>query len=209
MPKYSLDLSGRVFGRLAVVFRTEERKCGSIVWECRCECGKVVHAKSTNLHLGLTRSCGCYQKDMQRKAVTRHGRARTPEYRAWADLKVRCTCQTNSRWDGYGGRGISVCERWLESFEAFFEDMGERPSSKHSIDRIDNNGNYEPSNCRWATWEEQYKSRSCNVFIEYKGETDTISGWSRRLGIHRNTLDKRIKNGIPIEEAFNRPVRRR
>lgn len=203
----SLELSGKRFTRLVAVSRTERRRRGLVVWECVCDCGEIVHVTSTNLNLGLTRSCGCYQKDMQREAITKHGRARTPEYRAWVDLKTRCTSSSNSRWEGYGGRGIKVCDRWLESFENFYADMGDRPSVKHSIDRIDNDGDYCPENCQWATPKEQYSNRSTNRYLTYQGRTLNVTEWSAEIGISREVLYNRLSKGWSEERALTTPLK--
>lgn len=119
---------------------------------------------------------------------------------------MRCTDNRYRHWDRYGGRGIKVCDRWV-SFDAFRDDMGKRPSRKHTIDRINNDGNYEPNNCRWASPSEQQSNRSNNRVLTCKGETMTICAWSRRLGIRNTTLNERLKRGWTVEKALMHPVR--
>lgn len=156
------DLTGQRFGRLvAISFHSKDQRRAA-KWLCRCDCGteKVIYANS--LRCGLTVSCGCFHKERvsittpQHK--TTHGLRHTPEYRIWHHMIQRCTNPNDHKFKDYGGRGISVCERW-QSVKNFYADMGPRPSPELSIDRIDNNGNYEPGNCRWATAYQQRHNR--------------------------------------------------
>lgn len=128
---------------------------------------------------------------------------RAKEYYAWDHMKARCLRPNNASYIRYGGRGIIICDRWLV-YENFLEDMGRAPSSKHSLDRIDNNGDYEPSNCRWATDQQQQENRSDNVYITHNGESLTLSRWSRRLGISKTTLSDRLKKNWPIYKVLQK-----
>lgn len=171
IPRKAQDLTRRRFGRLVVEGIVEVRayppppaKCRSthVVWLCKCDCGNITKVTSGRLRNGQTMSCGCLNAILTQHRSTTHGhggRNASPEYRSWCHLIDRCENPNSEDYANYGGRGIRVCERWRNSFEAFLEDMGERPSPKHSIDREDVNGHYEKSNCRWATASQQSRNR--------------------------------------------------
>lgn len=158
---------GEVFERLTVIKEVEGIQYGEKTrlhrqFECRCECGNITIVSMRNLRGGRTNSCGCYKKERQIETVTKHNQHTTPEYRAWVSMKQRCYNPNISHFKHYGGRGVSVCDRWLESFDNFYEDMGPKPSPSHSIDRIDNYkliDGYSKDNCRWATKSEQIQNR--------------------------------------------------
>jgi hypothetical protein len=137
-----------------------------------------------------------------------HGRSRTPEYCCWQAMIQRCINPHRRGYENYGGRGISVCDRWRTSFENFTADMGPRPPG-HSLDRIDNDGNYEPGNCRWATNTVQLRNRGNNRLVTFNGETLTISEWAEKLNVHKNTLTNRIDRGWSVDDAFTKPVQAR
>lgn len=145
-----LDISGVKFGRLKAVRYVRSLK-GQRVWACDCECGNKVEARVADLRKGNTRSCGCLQKERAASAQIKHGLSSIPEYAIWKAMRHRCESEGNPDWDNYGGRGITVCDRWSDSFEAFLEDMGSRPFPEAQLDRENNDGNYEPGNCRWVT----------------------------------------------------------
>lgn len=136
--------------------------------------------------------------------LTHQGPPPSPEYFIWHTMKTRCSSPGNKRYERYGGRGITVCERW-QTFDNFLADMGYRPSPKHSIDRINNDGNYEPGNCRWATWQEQAVNKSDTRLLTYKGETLPMAEWARRIGLPPNTLSYRIRHGWPVDKAIETP----
>lgn len=170
--RLSANLVGQRFDRLSVVARVESKNHNAR-WLCRCDCGSETVVASTKLVSGNTRSCGCLQRDRTRT----HGKSRTRTYRIWMHMRQRCENPRSDSWARYGGRGITVCDRWRD-FTAFFEDMGEAPAG-HSLDRIDVNGNYEPGNCRWATSRQQLRNTRRNKVVNLNGEqvllTDAIA----------------------------------
>jgi hypothetical protein len=150
-----IDLTGQIFGRLTVIERNLETDSKRTPWKCRCECGKETIVLGDNLRRGRQVSCGCYHAEKQLKHGATVGGVKSSEYKVWQEMMRRCNNKKSQYYKYYGGRGVIVCERWLNGFENFIEDMGKRPSPKHSIDRINANGNYEPNNCRWATGSQQ------------------------------------------------------
>ena len=195
-----IDLVGSRFGSLVV-----QAYCGSSRWKCVCDCGAVKNVLGHHLRAGATKSCGCKQQDAASLASTKHGHAgkiQSPEYRVWAAMLRRCTNPNSSDYPRYGGRGVSVCEEW-KSFERFLSDMGARPSSRHQIDRIDNSGNYELGNCRWATPSENSQNRRGNRVIDTPQGKMLLIEASRVSGIGVSTLRYRISKGCPTENLFN------
>lgn len=198
-------LVGLRFGRLLVLSRTTDRKRGVARWICRCDCGVEIEAESGPLKNGYVKSCGCWASDRAKAGLNRkHGHSGTPVYNIWSKMKARCNNPNVKSYKSYGARGIKVCARW-ESFECFLEDMGERPSPQHSIDRIDNNKGYEPNNCRWVgSVREQRQNCRDNRNISFDGRTQTISAWAREYGILPETLTFRINAGWDIGQALTR-----
>ncbi len=208
MPKF-IDITGQRFGRLTVLRLSENRSTiGQFKWVCQCDCGGTIESPGPPLKRGRTISCGCARYERRIAAVTKHGHTRkgneTPEYAIWSDMIQRCHCTTNRAFKNYGGRGIVVCDRWRESFQAFFDDMGSRPDPKLTIEREDNDGPYSPDNCRWATRLEQAKNRRTNHFITHDGQTLHITEWARRIGISGPSILKRLKRGIPLEQVLSK-----
>ena len=199
------DLTGRRFGRWTVIKYLGAEKNKS-VYLCRCDCGNEVKVRANNLLSGTSTSCGCvFREKLKGNTWGRtHNISFSPTYQTWSGIKFRCENPNSGEYAAYGGRGITVCERW-QKFENFLEDMGERPKGK-TIDRIDVNGNYEPSNCRWATPKEQARNRRSNTLITYNGETKTLAEWAEITGICSNTISNRIKNlGWNVGKALTTP----
>jgi len=201
------DLTGQSFGRLTAIVTVGKSRHGKYLWKCCCSnCGTRVVAISGDLTSGKTLSCGCLSRERVVERNSSHGLAGTRTYRIWAMMIQRCTNPTMvNSWSNYGGRGIKVCERWLHSFENFLKDMGHPPSSKHSIERINNNGDYEPENCCWATRKEQSNNKRSSVFITYQGKTQTVSQWAEELGVNHGMIRHRLKAGVPTEQALSLP----
>lgn len=196
------NLVGQVFGRLTAVedLGIEE---GYRAYRCACSCGEeTVVAAYRLLHDKGPRSCGC----LQREAVTKHGMEGTRVYNIWQGMKARCEDPTHKSYPNYGGRGIVVCSRWSESFKDFYDDMSDPPTGEHTLDRLDNDGNYEPSNCRWATPTEQANNRRNSRLLTYYGRTQTLTQWAREYRIHPITLRGRLDRGWSLKQALTTVV---
>ena len=191
---------GKKYGRLKVLRLMGKSKDRHLLWEAECECGKIRVVLGRSLRRGITRSCGCLQRETASRKATKHGMAGIPMYIVWRGMLGRCLNTNDKAYKDYGGRGIRVCKRWLK-FENFFQDMGKRPEGM-TLDREDNNGNYEPGNCRWATQKEQCRNTRRNKFVEYKGEKKTISEWAEQIGMSSTTLWKRLDRGWSVERAL-------
>lgn len=194
------------FSRLLVLKRHGKTPAGKRTWLCKCSCGNETVQTTGDLRSGRVVSCGCFSKERIGKLKLSHGNARagkaTTEYSAWAGMVKRCTNPNESNWKFYGGRGIKVCERWINSFENFLADVGNKPSKTHSIDRINVDGDYEPSNCRWATKAEQSRNTRSNVMVTVDGVTRCLSDWCEITGVWADTFKKRVKAGIPPDIAI-------
>ena len=158
-------LIGKTFGRLTVIGFAGRSNVGEYLWRCHCLCGKDTTVKSQKLRLGYTKSCGCLKVEM-RRYIRIHGMRKSREYQTWIGMKARCSNPHSGYFKNYGGRGIKVCDRWLKDFPNFFSDLGPRPEG-YSLDRIDSNGNYEPSNCRWASIKTQQRNKRSNQLITH------------------------------------------
>lgn len=209
-----IDLIGRRFGRLVVLARASNSATGKARFLCRCDCGEETTTFSGNLREGKTISCGCWRGDHAAKKFSTHRMSRTKEHRCWTALKNRCLNPKNKAFPRYGGRGITICPEWIKSFEAFFRDMGPKPGPKHSIERADNDGNYCKGNCSWELSIVQNNNRTTVYRIEFEGVTDSIAGWSRRIGMSGARIRRRlIEEGIPmnaiVDQAKDAAVRAR
>ena len=198
-----IDLTRQTFNRLvALEVIPRPSSNGGRYWKCRCTCGNTVEVRVDALRAGKVKSCGCQRTDALKKRST-HARSGTPEYRIWQAMKARCHNPNSTKYYMYGGRGIEVCDEWRESFETFLQDMGERPSTLHSIERIDGTQGYSKENCVWADKETQANNTRLNRPITYQGETLNLSQWSRRVGIPVTTILNRLDHRrLSVEEAF-------
>lgn len=202
---FAEDISGKMFGRLRAIRCLGFVSNGDALWFCECSCGNNKEVRTRCLNSGKTVSCGCQQLE----SVTKHGMSKTSEASIWRNMKYRCNNPNASNYANYGGRGIKVCDRWLESFENFFEDMGERPSKEHSLDRIDNTKGYSPDNCRWATSKEQARNRRDCRLITFRGVTKSVIEFCEEYKLQHRQLLSRLESGWDIEKALTSPIRAR
>ncbi len=196
-----LNLIGRKIGRLRVIERAANDGKGRARWTCKCDCGSKTVIQGSSLATGKTQSCGCLNRDVHRT----HGGPNTSEFRAWTAMRSRCSDQNNPAYRNYGARGIKVCARWDRSFSSFRRDMGKKPQGK-SIERKNNNGNYTPSNCVWATRNQQANNRRTNRQITIRGKTRSLAEWCKISGVRYHLAHGRLLNGWPAEAAIFSPV---
>lgn len=204
----TIEMKGRVFSRLTVLERSGSNAQGKAKWKCRCSCGKTKKIDGTKLRNSRVQSCGCLHMERCLDAVTIHGMTGTKEYRAWMAMRGRCHDRRNKKYQIYGGRGIFVCDRWINSFPNFFEDIGNAPTKKHSLGRINNDGPYSPDNCRWETVHQQANNRSNVRIIFYNGKSKSLAEWERVFGLTKRRIAERLKCGWTVEKALSPPFRR-
>ncbi len=200
--KKFLNIIGKRFGGLVAIRPVALNKWGKYIWEFKCDCGKKFTIAPNQKK---TISCGCLTSELLRQNSTKHGLSKTREYRIWTNMKTRCTNPIHINWETYGGKGIRYCERW-EKFENFFSDMGKCPEGM-SIERKDNDGNYEPKNCLWATSKQQGNNKSTNHLLTYNGKTQTMSQWAEELGVKKSTINSRVTMGWSDERIITTPIR--
>lgn len=202
-PSRLKNIVGEPFGRLTV-----ESYAGGVKWLCVCKCGNRVTVKTGNLRSGNTQSCGCLQRDRVVESLTVHGLSKSKVFASWSSMIQRCTNPNNPAWKDYGGRGITVCERWM-TFENFYADMGDLPFAGAQIERKDNNAGYSKDNCKWATRKEECNNRRSCHNITFRGRTQTARQWEEELGLPLKILHSRIKVlGWTETMALTTPVRR-
>ena len=217
MPK-AIDLTNRRSGRLMAISRAA-RKPGdrNVMWRCQCDCGRLTEVAAANFGKS-TLSCGCLARETAAEVLRgnthqrTHNKSKSAEYGIWNKMKQRCQNPRNHKYRIYGGRGISVCDRWDNSFEAFLADMGPRPSPVYSIDRIDNDRGYEPGNCRWATKAEQARNARFNRIVTIDGQSMCVLDWCLKFGLSRSaayelTRKRRAKDPTPIAASIEEAVR--
>lgn len=207
MPKF-IDMSGNKYGRLTAIRRVENSNREQTMWLFKCDCGKEIVANGFSVRSGHTTSCGCRLSEVTASLKYSHGMARTRIYRTYQHMKERCINQDDKSYWRYGGRGIKICDEWLG--ESGFDNFNNWSilngyNENLTIDRIDVNGNYEPSNCRWATWRTQANNKRNNRYITYDGTTKTLSEWSQQFGIGEATIRARLNRGWDIDKALNTP----
>lgn len=204
------DESGNRYGRLLVIDAAGKGASRAQRWLCRCDCGATKAVTGTSLRTGETRSCGCLQRDIARRAGDRtrtHGQSKSSLYSIWDTMHQRCSNPKTKDFKNYGGRGISVCGAW-DRFETFAVDMGPRPDGL-TLERVDTNGNYEPTNCIWATPLAQARNSRSNRLLTWQGKTQCISAWAEEIGISAVTLHSRLMRGWSGEKSLSTPVARR
>ncbi len=184
---------GDVFNYLTVL-REDGRSRNRIIWLCKCICGNDTNVITYQLKSGKTKSCGCLRVETIKKIRTTHGKSNTNEYSIWSDIIKRTTNKNADSYKDYGNRGIKMCDEWRNSFENFLNDMGNRPSKFHTIERSDNDKNYEPGNCIWATIDIQARNKRNNIIIEKDGESMILEDWAKKLNVTRSVFKTIIKN---------------
>lgn len=208
------DLTGQRFGRLVAISAEKDADGRRYIWYCKCDCGNYIKAQSASLTTGVKQSCGCLRKEQLSERNKVHGHADERLYGVWKGMKSRCYNPHHRSYPKYGGRGISVCDEWRNDYMRFREwayangYKEDADTQQCSLDRIDVNGNYEPSNCRWADAFTQANNSRRNLHYTFNGETKTISEWSVSTGIPRKTLTDRLKAGWSIERTLTEPIRK-
>lgn len=203
------DLIGKRFGNLTVLEVIKKTKTTARRCVCLCDCGSKSTPNFNHIKSGHTKSCGCLSIETAKKIFLKHGMSKTKSYQAWSGMHERCRNKKYKSWHRYDGRGIKICKRWYK-FENFLKDMGHPSTKSHSLDRISNDGDYEPSNCRWATWQEQNSNKSTNRVIEFNGTKKTLKQWANQTGLGRVTLSCRLdRYKWSIEKALTTPARKK
>lgn len=209
-----IEMAGTRWGRLTVLEQAGRTDKGVVIWRCRCDCGSDHAVSGVVLRAGKSTSCGCAREEIRTlllaKGRTKHGEgapsAESPEFRSWRHMIDRCTNPRNHAFERYGGRGIRVCDRWISSYSSFLADMGRKPTPKHTIDRINNDGNYEPENCRWASILQQASNRSDNVWLKVNDELMILSDAVRRFTkLTNSAVAGRLHRGKSIRYALGIP----
>jgi len=201
-----IDITGQKFGRLTVTGYAGPCAYGGSEWLCNCDCGtQGIKVRSLYLRNGHTESCGCVMYERRLASNITHGMAGSVEHNTWKGIVQRCTNPKYKEFYLYGGRGIRMCNRWRHSFQAFFDDMGRRPGNKFSIERIDVNGNYEPSNCVWATTKQQGRNRRDTLRFLWNGTVQSLADICESCGANYKLVYHRIKEGWPVGEAVSLP----
>jgi len=202
---YLGDVSiGDRFNRWTIISKSWTDKSSGRMVTAKCDCGAVKHIRLRSVKNSTSKSCGCFTVEQIKKSMTTHGQRKTKTYGIWAKMLQRCYNPNTKSYKNYGGRGITVCDRWRHSFENFLADMGEQPP-RFTIERIDNEKGYSPENCRWASYKEQANNRRTNRFLTYQGRTQTMMEWSKELGIRAGRIRWRLEEGWSVEQVLETP----
>lgn len=210
----NIDITNNRYGKLVAIERSTNIS-GKTAWKCKCDCGNITYVSTSNLTCNRIRSCGCLKLEKLLERSTTHNQRHTYLYEVWKGIRQRCKNSKHSSYHNYGGRGIKVCEAWDKSFQAFYDwsyangystENQKDEKLKLTIDRIDNNGNYEPSNCRWVDRKTQTRNMRTTRFITFNGQNKSVSEWCEIYGIKLQTFNTRIRNGWSIEEALTKPI---
>lgn len=203
-------MTGMRFGRLTVIERAGSDSSKNVTWRCRCDCGNEVIVPGIYMRNGDTRSCGCLHREIVKQAMSTHRESKTRLYRVWAGIKTRCYNSKSDNYKYYGAKGITMCDEWMDSFEAFKKWSVANGYDENAgiqmctIDRIDNSKPYSPENCRWVDHVEQCNNQSKNKLFEYDGQIRTMAEWARFFDIKYTTLRARIRRGYTFEEAIKK-----
>ena len=208
-----IDLTNKRFSRLIVLKKYGHNKYNQITWLCKCDCGNLIIVSGNSLTRNNTRSCGCLYQDYlhnPRPNTQKHGKSNSRLYHIWRDMKLRCYNEKQIGYKNYGARGIKVCDEWLNKTDGFVNfykwSINNGYKENLTLDRINNDGNYEPTNCKWSTTMEQANNTRSNRFITYKNKTKTIAEWSRELNIPHYLIRNRLNMGWAVENIFERKV---
>lgn len=202
----SVDLTGKTFRRLTVTGFAGRRHGRKRYWHCRCVCGHELDVYQYNLTSGRQKSCGCAKIEAITRLKFSHGMCKTSVYRRWAAMVERCESAACASFKNYGGRGIKVCERWRR-FENFYADMGEPPTNSDTLERSDNNGNYEPGNCQWVSRKVNNRNRRSNRYLTLNGVTHSMAEWCEQLGVSYSAISTRVLRGWTDEQTLTQPVK--
>lgn len=201
-----IDLTGLKFNRLTVIGRHPAKK-RQAYWSCKCDCGSITKAGGFELKTGIIKSCGCFNREAASEYRRSHGMTQTAIYKVWTGIKQRCTNPNNIGWKNYGGRGILICDKWLD-FGGFLNDMGGSYSPGLSIERIDNNGPYCKSNCKWATINEQAYNKRSTRYIQCGGIEMLAKDWAEVMGVTPHLIFSRLSSGWSEDRAIRQPKRK-
>lgn len=198
------DIAGQRYGKLTVLAFSHSNKRNRAQWICKCDCGVVRAFDGANLRYGAIKSCGCLSRQKTVERLLTHGESASSEYQSWRAMMKRCYSVNDIHYHRYGGRGIQVCTRWFD-VKNFLEDMGRRPAGL-TLDRINNNGNYEPMNCRWATRQEQSRNTASNRLLAFRGQLKCLAEWAEITAIRQKLISNRLADGWTVEAALTTPV---